>query len=258
VEVTGNRVDGPLAVGGGVAFSGTFGALLVLESQISGNSAPDGAGGGIYTEGLTVIARTTVSGNTARSAGGIVAAGATADHTFRLVQSTLSGNRATGPSADGGALVATGPSPKHLLHATIVGNASDTGTRGAIYTFSGPPVEIRASLLGRNTPGGCGVGDVHSGGYNLQDDASCALDAPTDRGGLDPGVTPLKANGGPTPTHALLPGSPALDRASDVGCPAVDQRGVRRPQPATAGSAPRCDIGAVERGHGDPTRVAGE
>ena len=53
---------------------------------------------------------------------------------------------------------------------------------------------------------------------------------------------PLAANGGPTQTHALLPGSPAIDAGgtSANGCPATDQRGFPRPQ----GGA--CDIGAFE------------
>ena len=54
-------------------------------------------------------------------------------------------------------------------------------------------------------------------------------------------IGPLAANGGPTPTHALLDGSPALDAADIAACPRTDQRGVRRPQ----GSG--CDSGAFER-----------
>jgi hypothetical protein len=51
---------------------------------------------------------------------------------------------------------------------------------------------------------------------------------------------PLQDNGGPTWTHALLPGSPALDVGDPAQCPATDQRGVPRPQGAG------CDIGAFE------------
>ncbi len=50
----------------------------------------------------------------------------------------------------------------------------------------------------------------------------------------------LADNGGPTLTHALLPGSPALDAGNDAACSATDQRGVSRPQGA------HCDIGAYE------------
>ena len=51
---------------------------------------------------------------------------------------------------------------------------------------------------------------------------------------------PLANNGGPTLTHALLPGSPAINAADAGASPATDQRGVRRPQ----GAGP--DIGAYE------------
>jgi hypothetical protein len=53
----------------------------------------------------------------------------------------------------------------------------------------------------------------------------------------------LKDNGGPTKTHALKPGSPALDVIpfTDPSCAGKDQRGVNRPQ------GTGCDIGAVER-----------
>jgi hypothetical protein len=58
---------------------------------------------------------------------------------------------------------------------------------------------------------------------------------------IDPLLGPLGDNGGSTPTHALLDGSPAIDAGTSEGCPATDQRGVARPQ----GSA--CDIGSFER-----------
>jgi hypothetical protein len=64
-------------------------------------------------------------------------------------------------------------------------------------------------------------------------------------GGSDPLLGPLQNNGGPTKTHALLPGSPAIDAGNDAVCAAdpvngLDQRGVARPQGAS------CDIGAYE------------
>ena len=52
---------------------------------------------------------------------------------------------------------------------------------------------------------------------------------------------PLAANGGPTWTHALMVGSPAIDAASTPDCPRTDQRGVLRPQ--GRGS----DIGSYKR-----------
>jgi hypothetical protein len=59
-------------------------------------------------------------------------------------------------------------------------------------------------------------------------------------------IAPLVDNGGPTRTHALLPGSPAID-SSRATCPATDQRGVARPQDGNGDGAAVCDIGAYER-----------
>ena len=44
-----------------------------------------------------------------------------------------------------------------------------------------------------------------------------------------PGLGPLASNGGPTQTHAVLKGSPAIERGALRGCPPTDQRGKRRP-----------------------------
>src|SRR5262249_26869582 len=63
---------------------------------------------------------------------------------------------------------------------------------------------------------------------------------PTDLTDTDPLLGPLADHGGPTFTHALLPGSPALDAGVAVAGLTTDQRGVARPQ----GAGP--DIGAFE------------
>ncbi len=58
--------------------------------------------------------------------------------------------------------------------------------------------------------------------------------------GINPFIGPLADNGGSTQTHALLPGSPAIDAGDPANCPTIDQRGITRPQGAG------CDIGAYE------------
>ena len=65
--------------------------------------------------------------------------------------------------------------------------------------------------------------------------------------GQDPALGPLADNDGPTPTHALLAGSPAIDHGNAAppgnggfSCALIDQRGIVRPQGAV------CDIGAYE------------
>ena len=84
-------------------------------------------------------------------------------------------------------------------------------------------------------------GGISSLGHNLTDDGTCGFIAPGDLVVPDAMLGPLQDNGGPTETHDLLPGSPAID-AGSVNCPppATDQRGEARPQGA------KCDIGAVE------------
>ena len=61
-----------------------------------------------------------------------------------------------------------------------------------------------------------------------------------DVGANGAGLGVLADNGGPTLTHLLEAGSPAIDAANGAVCPATDQRGVARPQGAG------CDVGAVE------------
>ena len=65
------------------------------------------------------------------------------------------------------------------------------------------------------------------------------------RFGLNPRLGPLQNNGGPTPTHALLAGSPARNAADPArpgsgypACGPLDQRGRSRDA--------RCDMGAFE------------
>jgi len=62
-------------------------------------------------------------------------------------------------------------------------------------------------------------------------------------------LSPLADNGGPTLTHALVEGSPAIDSANNAICSALpinerDQRNLFRVDP--------CDIGAIEFGATEP------
>src|SRR5213078_263583 len=86
-----------------------------------------------------------------------------------------------------------------------------------------------------------GPGDCASvtslGGNVIGNTADCVVTGAmsTDRLDVDPLLGPLAGNGGPTQTHALQPGSPAIDliASGSLGCGttiAIDQRGVARPQ----------------------------
>ena len=79
-----------------------------------------------------------------------------------------------------------------------------------------------------------------SGANNLLGSANAAL--PGDTLGGDPLLAPLADNGGATLTHALLPGSPALDTGNNLAGLTTDQRGAGYVR--TSGVA--TDIGAIE------------
>jgi hypothetical protein len=73
-------------------------------------------------------------------------------------------------------------------------------------------------------------GVIYSEDYNLiQNTNACLITGPSTHNiyGKDPLLGPLADNGGPTPTHALLPGSPAIDQGSSGGL-TTDQRGQPR------------------------------
>ena len=69
----------------------------------------------------------------------------------------------------------------------------------------------------------------------------------------DPKLSPLQNNGGPTQTHALLAGSPAIDAGDSNGCRdntgallQTDQRGLPRATDGNGDGKAACDIGAFE------------
>ena len=102
--------------------------------------------------------------------------------------------------------------------------------------------------MSKTPRGGPPRGAIVSAGHNLDGDGTCNLTAAGDISAVDPLLGPLADNGGPTETHELLPGSPAIDAIAVADCvdldgePVVtDQRGVARPQGVA------CDIGAFER-----------
>jgi len=90
-------------------------------------------------------------------------------------------------------------------------------------------------------------GTISSGDYNLiQDTTACGLSGTHNITGQDAQLGPLQDNGGPTPTLALLLGSPAIDAGDNARCAATDQRGVDRPRDGDGNGSFVCDIGAFE------------
>src|SRR5205807_9137640 len=111
---------------------------------------------------------------------------------------------------------------------TLSDNSASIG--GSILVFG--PLQIGNTILNRGDSGAnidsFGEVTVTSLGYNLSsDDAGGHLTGPGDQINIDPMLGPLQDNGGPTFTHSLMPGSPAID-AGDPNFtppPFYDQRG---------------------------------
>jgi hypothetical protein len=209
------------------------GTLTMGRSEVVGNHT-GGDGGGIAGYNLMAadIQNSTVSGNTAdASGGGLYLWGLPMGSGVRLNNSTVSGNQA---GTTGGGLVAA-MGTIELNNVTIARNTAveGGGLQNALAAV------LTNSLLAENTGGNC-HGLPTSLGTNLDDDGSCALTGPGDLSGLPAELGPLADNGGTTFTHALLPGSAALETGNDATCMPTDQRGVSRPQGL------HCDMGSFE------------
>jgi CSLREA domain-containing protein len=212
------------------------GYARLINVNFNGNSAP--YGGGINNSSMATLTNVTFNGNSATNHGG----GMVNYGTATLTNVTFSGNSSTNL---GGGIAEEGSST--LSNVTFNGNVANNG--GGIYVWSGSTSRLKNTLLaGGNAPTGkdCS-GTVNSYGYNLiQETAGCTItgDQTGNVYGEDPLLGPLAQYSGYTFTHALLPGSPAIDSAASTdpdGNPVtVDQRGVARPQ------GPSNDIGAYE------------
>ncbi|WP_448605208.1 choice-of-anchor Q domain-containing protein [Thermoflexus hugenholtzii] len=224
--------------GGGIRNRGT---VLITNSTISRNNSGFNGGGILVDSGSTmVITGSTISENSAERGGGIANSG-----TLTITNSTISGNSA---SVLGGAIRTIG-GVLHLSFVTIASNG--TSNSSAIYVSGGQEViNIKNSVVGNNTNTNCGgvVSRISATGTNLATDGSCPGFTQVTSAQLNLG--PLQVNPpGTTATHALLPGSVAIDAVTDCtdldgNSVAQDQRGVARPQGA------QCDAGAFEREFG--------
>jgi hypothetical protein len=217
--------------GGGIYSSGI---LEITNSTIDRNSV-GGPGGGICNTGNAIITSSTISRNSSGGGspgpqygpgfgGGIVNGG-----TLTISNSTISGNSALtinqAPGCGGG----IGNSGSlQIANSTISGNSAANG--GAICNHA-VPLQIANSIL---NAGDLGVnifndgGTITSLGYNLSsDNGGGYLNGPGDQINTDPMLGPLQDNGGQTLTHALLPGSPAIDMGNPTFMPPpyYDQRG---------------------------------
>jgi hypothetical protein len=151
--------------------------------------------------------------------------------TFLATHRTFGGAIRVGGGGDADVIVTS---------STFAGNISEDG---AAFRNDGGTLTLRNSIVAGD--GAQCSGSAESQGFNLGTDDTCGLDDAFDQPDTDPILDDLADNGGATRTHALLPGSPAIESGLPADDPAclgtTDQRGVPRPQ----GHA--CDVGAYER-----------
>jgi hypothetical protein len=250
--ISGNSVEGGGSEGGGIL---TFlGDLMVTTSTITGNAAVGNSadGGGIFFAfGDVTVESSTISGNSAADLGGGIF-GLLGD--MPITNSTISDNSAGGSGGGISLFDVFGAVTTTIAHSTIAGNMADTdatGTSpgGGIF-IDGAMVSVTLdqSIVADNSDFSSGAPDI-SGTVNAEFSLIENTNGTTILGsdnitGSEPMLGPLNDNGGPTFTHAVLPGSPALD-AGDPNFetpPDFDQRG----DPFVRVFGDRIDIGSFE------------
>jgi hypothetical protein len=191
------------------------GELILAYSTVSGNyilnNDVPSYGAGIANMGVLTVDSSTVSGNfgdLATQGGGVYNQG-----TFRVRHSTITDN---GYVSAGGGIEGD---VFEMIDTIVAGNAT--------YGDDGPDL----------------LGNINQSSYNLIGDPRGGSGfSPTDLLDVDPQLGALQDNGGPTFTHALLPGSPAIDAGDNTGAPPYDQRGPGFPRIVNG----TIDIGAFE------------
>jgi predicted outer membrane repeat protein len=258
------------AANGGGAYNENFeaiGIMNVTESQFTNNYAAN-MGGALYTHlGDLTILNSTIAYNAATRLGGGIRQ--ESGHTL-VINSTLSGNTAAIGGAADNYIAYMG-----FINSTVTGNVASYEGGGLHNDSAGNMALVRTLVSGNNAPVGreihnCGSSNsCYYGEGNLTADNFNLFGHEKDAGllGLTPGPTDivptmslgkildlaLADNGGPTPTHALKPKSPALDVAPSSDCTTapvngLDQRGEKRNVDGNGKpSNKECDTGAFER-----------
>jgi hypothetical protein len=227
---------------------------LVLASTISGNSVSgDGShharGGGVTVVGDLRLGYSLISDNTADTGGGVFMFGA--GDSLLISDSTITGNHARGAAAG----VYTKYRTATIQNSTITQNTAVFDFGAGVYTAAG--IDLESTIVAGNTSNdGLRASDIGgpanttiTGANNLV--IASTLPLPADTIDTDPMLGPLQDNGGRTWTHALLPGSPAIDRGNNLADISIDQRAFdetvsQRGYERVVG--PSADIGAFELG----------
>lgn len=239
------------ARGGGVfrVSNNGVGPSSIDRTTVAGNQIPDNndsQAGGLYLQGLQLqITNSTVSGNTANSAGGMFIWNNGGLSTFGMTNVTVAEN--TARSSLGGGMSVDASIPGTLLNVTIARNHTLGAAAFAAAISGGNGLTLKNCVIADQTkvfvwenvscnqthPSGGGNFQWPSKNQGGQDEKPCA-------GGItfaDPLIGALQDNGGPTQTILPGAGSPVIGAGS--GCPPTDQRGQAR-------NVNACTAGAVE------------
>jgi len=227
-----STVSGNTGTNGGGLCLANLVQITLLNDTISNNTASPvlGLGGGLYDLGPITVTGSSVVNNSAPQGAGVFVGGGT------FTNDTIAGNQ---PGA--GIELLHGPNSV-ISFSTISGNAIGIWDAGLAGQLS-----LLGTIIANNSRDCQFITRMVILGYNLFGSQSCGASwgghpGPGNVYNVNPMLGPLQNNGGPTPTMAPLPGSPAIDAVGTTACPppATDQQGTTRPQGTS------CDIGAVE------------
>ena len=224
---TGNQASGD---GGGIENNGPI--LTVTNCTFSNNSG--GTGGGIASlagSGSLETTNCTFNNNTAVFGAGVE----NISGNFVATNCTFASNTAT---TSGGAIEG------EIFGGVSIANCTMSANSGGGIVILGGLIDLQNTIIADSTGAAdcVSVSPLGLNSHNLIKDGSCS---PMLSG--SPKLGPLQNNGGPTPTMALLAGSPAIDAGDDtvLGLPlslTTDQRDAGFPRKAGA----HVDIGAFE------------
>lgn len=240
VTITGNSSTF-LAGGAGGIWQRSTKPVTLTNVTFRSNSAPSGIGGGFLNQDSALLTDVTFDSNFADNGGGMENQGL-GPAAATLINVTFSGN---GASLGGALFVSNGT--ESLTNVTFSGNTGSAACAlgGSTICNLGGTVIFKNTIVANSLSGAnCYNGGTFiDNGHNLESGNSCGFSAAHhDLINIDPLLGPLQNNGGYTDTLALLKGSPAINKGTNTGCPAKDQRGHVR----ITATDPTCDIGAYE------------
>jgi len=253
LTLTNSTVSGNTSANHGAGIYNFQNTTTLTNSTVSGNTAGNN-GGGIYADNATTttLTNSTVSGNSGNFGGGIINSGGT----LSLTNSTVSGNTA----AQGGGGIRNDGGTFNLTSVTVAFNtASNGGGVSSLFSSAtllntivakntGNPTDFDGAIAAGSSfnliGNGTGTSGISNGDANSNQVGSSGSP-------IDPKLAPLANNGGATQTHALLFGSPAIDKGNSFTL-TTDQRGFDRPVNLDDATYPNAtggdgaDIGAYE------------